>query len=267
MTRAAVHTAVAVLGVLALASCAQPGEPTVAPDGPPPTATATATPTATAEPSASVSTAPEVGRAFESQDGAVRFALPEGWSVDDRSAMGDASEMYNRGPGWLNDLVVLDEQGDQMLWYREDYGIDFVDCTPEPTDAVEIEVEPFVPEVAARLEQAGGRAVVLAEVAPASEWGTAAPDAWAVAMGLAVRAGTAEEGCSDISSVVWTGSRIVHVDAVTDSPAAADLPDTTIQFDDEQSARAWLDGAEADTIVGVLESLELSDTPILDAAP
>lgn len=259
---AAARASIAVLAALALVSCAQPGaEPTVAPDGPPPSASASASPTAA--PSASASSA-AVARLFEAQDGAVRFELPAGWSVDDRSAMGEASEMYDRGPGWLNDLVVLDEDGDQMLWYREEYGNDFVDCRLVRAGALEVEIEPFSTELAA----GGAQSVILAEVAEASEWDARAqPGAWSVAMGVVARSAGAEGGCSDLTPVMWTGSRVVMIDVVGDADDESGMPDVTIDFPDEQSARAWLESAEHDAIVDVLASLELTDAPVLDAAP
>ncbi len=265
----ATRASVAVLAALALASCAQPGaEPTVAPDGPPPSASASPTPTAA--PSASPSTAADARR-FEAQDGAVRIELPEGWSVDDRSVMGEASEMYNRGPGWLNELVVLDENGDQMLWYREHYGNDVVDCGELWEGFEQIEIAPFSPaQVAARAAQGNpiGPTYVVAEVAEASRFdGTAAPGAWSVAMRVLTTLPEAQEGCNGLTDVLWTGSRAVMIDAVGDAEGEQGMPDTTIDFTDEQSARAWLDSDEHDAIVDVLASLEITDAPMLDAAP
>lgn len=259
---AAARASVAVLAALALSSCAQPAaEPTVAPDGPPPSASASPAPTAA--PSASPSAAADARR-FQAQDGAVRFELPEGWTVDDRSAMGEASELYNRGPGWLNDLIVLDEDGDQMLWYREDYGNDFIDCRLVRPDAIEIEIEPFSTELTA----AGAEALILAEVAEASEWDARrGPGEWSVAMAVVARSSDAEEGCSDLTPVIWSDSRVMMIDAVGDAADEQGMPDTTIDFPDEQSARAWLESDEHDAIVEVLASLEITDAPMLDAAP
>jgi hypothetical protein len=260
-----IRTAVTAFTVLALASCAQPDtESTVAPDGPPPTASATATtaPTAAAQPSATPSTAPDVGRAFESQDGAVRFALPEGWSVDDRSAMGEATEMYDRGPGWLNELVILDAQGDQMVWYREHYGNDYVVCGELWEGYEQTELAPLPPG------QGTGPTFIVDEVAEATRFGgTAAPGAWSVAMRVLTTLPDGQDGCTGLTDVLWTGSRAVWIDAVGDSEDQPGVPDTTIDFADERSARAGLEGAEHDAIVDVLTSLELTDAPILDRAP
>lgn len=268
-TAAAFRASAAVLAALALGSCAQPAaEPTVAPDGPPPSATATQPPAETTAPSPS-STAG--ARVFEAQDGAVRFALPEGWSVDDRSGMHEASEMYDRGPSWLNELVVLDEGGDRMLWYREDYGNDVVDCREVSADAERTEIAPFSDAlVAARAAEGNpiGPTFVLAELGEAAQLDPAGePGAWSVVMGVVTTLPGAQEGCSDLTDVLWSGSRVVLLDVVGDAELEAGVPDPTIDFPDEQSARAWLESDEHDEIVDVLESLELTDAPLLDAAP
>lgn len=268
-TTAAVRACVAVLAALALASCAQPGAgPTVAPDGPRPSATATEPPADTGTPSPS-STAS--ARIFEAQDGAVRFELPQEWSVDDRSAMGEASEMYDRAAGWLNELVVLDEDGDQMLWHREDYGNDFVDCREVSADAERTEIAPFSDAlVAARAAEGNpiGPTFVLAELGEASQFDASGePGEWSVSMGVVTTLPEAQEGCSELTDVLWSGSRVVQIDVVGDAQDASGVPDTTIDFPDEQSARAWLESAEHDAIVGLLASLELTEAPVLDAAP
>lgn len=265
---AAARASVAVLVALALASCAQPGAgPTVAPDGPPPSASASATPTAA--PSVTPSAAADARR-FEAQDGAARFELPEGWTVDDRSAMGDASEMYDRGPGWLNDLVVLDADGDQMLWYREHYGTDTYDCDIEQPDVERTEIAPLAPELVAALEADGydiGTTYVQVRVAEAAEFrGDAQPGDWAVRMEV-IRVLPEEDGCVPVVSEMATGSRVVLIDAVGDTEGEQGMPDTTIDFADEQSARAWLQSDEHAAILEVLASLELTDAPMLDAAP
>ncbi|ROR65943.1 hypothetical protein [Agrococcus jenensis] len=274
-TTAAVRASVAVLAALALASCAQPGaEPTVAPDGPPPSASASAAPTASASPTASATASPGITVAthdFEAQDGAVRFSLPEGWSVDDRSAMHEGSEMYDNGPSWLNELVVLDEDGDRMLWYREDYGNDFLECREVSADAERTEITPFSEELAAARAAEGdpiGPTFALAELGEAAQFDAAGePGEWSVVMGVVTTLPVAQDGCSDLTDVLWSGSRVVLLDVVGDAEREDGIPDPTIDFPDEQSARAWLESAEHDAIIGVLQSLELTDAPLLDAAP
>ena len=259
-TTAAVRASVAVLAALALAACAQPGaEPTVAPDSPPPGASATATPTASPSPTP-IAADGEASRVFEAQDGAVRFTLPEGWSVDDRSAMHEASEMYDNGPGWLNELVVLDEDGDRMLWYREDYGHDVVACDFEPPEYERIEIAPLA-------SADSGTTYVQAQVAEAHALDARSdPGAWSVAMEVVTML-PEEDGCFPFTDALWTGSRVAYIDVVGDAEREDGIPDPTIDFSDEQSARAWLGSAEHDAIIGVLQSLELTDAPLLDAAP
>ncbi|MET4098427.1 hypothetical protein ABIB37_000664 [Agrococcus sp. UYP10] len=270
-TTAAVRASVAVLAALTLASCAQPGtEPTVAPDGPPPSASATAAPTASASPTPSAA-AGAASRVFEAQDGAVRFSLPEGWSVDDRSAMHEASEMYDNGPSWLNELVVLDEDGDRMLWYRERPGNDSVDCREVSADAERTEITPFSEELVAARAAEGepiGPTFALAELGEAAQFDAAGePGEWSVVMGVVTTLPVTQDGCSDLTDVLWSGSRVVLLDVVGDAEREDGIPDPTIDFPDEQSARAWLGSAEHDAIIGVLQSLELTDAPLLDAAP
>lgn len=264
----ALRACITVLAALVLAGCAQPAAApeTAAPTAAPTAATETAAPT-----SAPVSEAAAAEGVFESQDGAVRFELPEGWSVDDRSAMGEASQMYDRGPGWLNDVVVVDEDGDRMVWYREHYGNDTVDCREVQTGALEIAIEPFSPELRDRLQQepaGSGTALILGEVGEASTWDAAAQaGTWSVAMGVVTQLPGAVEGCSDLTDAVWTGTRVAMIDVVADAETATGEPDTTIDFADEQSARAWMASAEADAVIGLLESMRLTDAPLLDTAP
>lgn len=272
-TARALRASAVLVAALVLASCAQPA---TAPTATPPTtatpAPTTQAPTASApEPTPSTTAEPHTSGAFEAQDGAVRVSLPAGWSVDDRSAMGEASEMYNRGPGWLNDLIVLDEDGDQMLWYREYYGIDFIDCREVQADAARTEIALFSQETLDERAAAGepaGASFVLAEVAESSRWdGMAGPGTWSVAMRVVTTTDETSDGCSDLTTELWSGTRMVWVDVVSDAATETGEPDTTVEFADEPSARAWLQSGEAEAIVSVLESLELRAAPVLDAAP
>lgn len=273
-TTALALRASAVLGAaLLLASCAQPGAaPTAAPPTTATPAPTTQAPTASApEPTPSTTAEPDTAGAFEAQDGAVRFVLPEGWSIDDRSAMGEASEMYDRGPGWLNDLIVLDEDGDQMLWYRERYGNDTTDCREVMSDAVRTDIQLFSDETLDERAAAGdpvGASLVLAEAAESTRWDAMAQQgAWSVSMQVMTTLDETLEGCSDLTDVLWTGERAVWVDVVGDAATETGEPDTTLDFADEPSARAWLQSAEAAAITGVLESMRLTAAPVLDAAP
>ncbi|KAA6435169.1 hypothetical protein FQ330_05270 [Agrococcus sediminis] len=264
----ALRASAAVLAALALAACAQPAAP-AAPSSPAAEPAPTTAPTASATPEPSASA--ELWRAFESQDGAVRFAVPEGWSVDDRSAMGEASEMYDRGPGWLNELVVLDGDGAQMLWYREAYGTDFADCRPIYETPIKAPVDPYSPEARAVIEQSGGSAgpsFVLGELAEASTWSNdAAPGAWSTTMGMTTTIDPSHETCLDQTGVLWLGNRIAEVSVTADGAGAAGEPDTTIDFGSEQLARDWFAGEEAALLVDVLSSFEFTGAPVLEEAP
>lgn len=256
---------------LPLAGCTQSAAvPSTAPSTPQPTASVTSEPGI--EPSASATAPAPAGAAWQTRDGAMRLQLPEGWSVDDRSAMGEASEMVNRGPGWLNDVMVLDAQGDRMLWYREHYGTDFVDCREVQAHSLEIGIEPFSPELVDELERQGApvpQLLILAETAEASTWAAdATPGAWAVAMGVSAQMPTSPgDGCSALTDVLYLGNRVAELDVVADDVDAAGEADTTIGFADEQAARAWLEGDEAALLVEVLSSIELTGAPMLDEAP
>lgn len=266
--------------VLALTACAPPAaEPTTAPTTTPttaPTAPASTTPpdasaTESAEPSGSGEPA---GQVFETQDGAMRVTLPEGWSVDDRSAMGEPSEMYDRGPGWLNDVVLLDEDGDQMLWYREQYGNDFVDCTVVPADVAQ-PVDPFAPALRERLDAeaaAEGRPApelqIRSGLQEVTEWDGAQDvptGEWTASLDLTSHLWHEGEDCG-WAEEVWTGSRIVMVGAVGDQPGA-DGPGSQISFGSQQAALDWFAGAEVAQLLEVLESLEITDAPLLDREP
>ncbi|MEE3703927.1 hypothetical protein V2H43_10995, partial [Pasteurella multocida] len=186
-------------------------------------------------------------------------------------AMGEASQMYDRGPGWLNHLIVLDEDGDQMLWYRERYGTDFEDCRSFEPGSTRIEIAPFSQAMLDERAAQGnpiGATLVLVQVAEATTWdGTAQPGAWSVSMSVMRTLDDPQEGCSDLTEVLWTGSRVVFADVVGDAPAETGEPDITVDFADEPSARAWLQSAEAAAITGVLESMQLTAAPVLDEAP
>lgn len=270
--------AAALLLALVLTGCAQPATvPTASPRAQDPDASAPPTPIASAaDPSASAApepdAEPDVGATWATQDGAMRLRLPEGWRVDDRSAMGEASEMHDRGPGWLNDVMLLDDGGDQMLWYREAYGNDFIGCREVQADSLEIDIEPYSPALVDELERQGAsapEALILAETAEAATWEPdAAPGTWSVAMGVVARLPAAPgEGCSDLTEMLWLGNRIAEIDVVGDAAGADGEPDPTIDFADERGARAWLEGDEAAMLVEVLSSIELTGAPVLDAAP
>ena len=248
MTRSpafALRASVAVLTALALAACS-PAAPTET--GAPAASSASPAPsTATPTPEPTSSAADPVAHAFESQDGAVRFLLPEGWSVDDRSAMGEASEMYNHEPGWLNDLVLLDETGAQMLWYREYYGDDSFVCADR-----EWQLEVLAP------------VVIVGSAGPATDFrADGTPGAGAARMRLqSVRTGE----CPGFDESIWLGNRVASVDAVSDEPGP-EMPEPVIEFADEQAASAWLQGEEAAELIDVLSSMELTGAPMLDEAP
>ncbi|SFS03897.1 hypothetical protein SAMN04487783_0800 [Agrococcus baldri] len=267
----ALRASVAVLTAFALAACtpaapAQPEAPAA-----PSAAASTAAPTAGPAPT---ETGSAEAPAFESQDGAVRFTLPEGWSVDDRSAMGEASEMQNRGPGWLNDLVVLDAEGEQMLWYREYYGSDFAHCYVLPADVAE-PVDPLVPELRERLDaEAAARGHEPLEFQLRSglqesiEWNgeTDVPTGeWTASLALTAHVWTDGEDCG-WTEEVWVGDRTATVGAVGDRPGP-DSPASPIVFGSEQAARDWLAGDEAAVLLETLESIEFTGAPMLDAAP
>lgn len=57
----------------------------------------------------------------ETQNDSASFRIPEGWSVDDRSSMRpDAlGTALNDAPGWVNEILVLDEHGEQRLRYED----------------------------------------------------------------------------------------------------------------------------------------------------
>lgn len=264
----ALRASVAALTALALAACTPaapaateaPSTPSATPSAPSAAPTAMPAPTETAT-ETETETETADGQVFESQDGAVRFTLPEGWSVDDRSAMGGASEMYDRGPGWLNELLVLDADGDQMLWYRETYGNDFVDCYPSSAD-IAIPASPLT---------SGGdefefqiRSGLQADI----EWDgeqDVPTGAWLVTLDLMVRQSWDGEDCGWAEELPGQ-HRVVMVGAVGDEPDEDGQP-SQIVFGSEQAARDWLEGDEAATLVEVLSSLELTDAPMLDAAP
>lgn len=254
----ALRASVAVLTALALAACS-PAAPTetgaaVAPSASPAPSTGAPTP----EPTSSA--ADPIAHAFESQDGAVRFLLPEGWSVDDRSAMGEASEMYNHEPGWLNDLVLLDETGAQMLWYREYYGDDSVVCADREWQ-LEVPIEPYGPALAG---EELAPVVIVGSAGPATDFrADGTPGAGAARMRLqSVRTGE----CPGFDESIWLGDRVASVDAVSDEPGP-EMPEPVIEFADEQAASAWLQGEEAAELIDVLSSMELTGAPMLDEAP
>ncbi|GEK81132.1 hypothetical protein [Agrococcus baldri] len=265
-TTLVLRASVAAALALALAACS-PSAPaqTEAPANPSASAPVTSTAPPASDPTAQDPGADE--RVFVSQDGAVRFTLPDGWTVDDRSAMGEASEMYDRGPGWLNELVLLDDGGAEMVWYRERYGDDAVVCDDREWP-LEVPIEPYGPELLERFQAEGwdaGRVLIVgeADLATRFEHG-AAPEAGAVQMGLQTR--FERGGCAGVDESLSLGSRIAQVDVVADAPGAQ-TPDTTLGFPDAESARAWLDGEEAATLVELLSSIEFTGAPLLDAAP
>lgn len=255
----ALRASVAVLTALALAACtpAAPAE-TEAP-GTPSAEPAPSTPVATAEPAPTESeaTGPQM---FASQDGAVRIALPEGWSVDDRSAMGPVSEMYNTGPRWLNDLVLLDSTGAQMVWYRETYGDDHVVCADREWE-LEVPIEPHGPGMS---DVTPAPVVIVGQAGLATDfrW-DAEPGAGGAAMGLQVQL---SGDCAGYDESIWLGDRVAHVDVVADAPGA-EQPETSIAFPDEQAAHDWLQGEEAAQLIEVLSSIEFTGAPLLDQAP
>lgn len=57
----------------------------------------------------------------ETQNGSASFRIPAAWSIDDRSSMRpDASgAALNDAPGWVNEILVLDEHGAQRLRYED----------------------------------------------------------------------------------------------------------------------------------------------------
>lgn len=256
----ALRASVACIAALALVACtpAAPAE-TEAPATPSsPPAPSTTAPTAQPTPSETGADA----QAFESQDGAVRFTLPEGWSVDDRSAMGPVSEMYDRGPGWLNDLVLLDETGAQMLWYREHYGNDFIDCYPSAADIA----------IPATPRTSGGDAFefqIRSGLQPLTEWDgeqDVPTGEWVVSLDLMVRQPPIDGDDCGWADELPAATRMVMMGAVGDQPGEQGEP-SQIVFDSEQGARDWLEGAEAATLIEVLSSVELTDAPMLDEAP
>lgn len=270
-TALALRASVAAAIALALTACSstaatEPEAPTTPSTSvPAPSSVPPATDPAPSEPDAQL---------FESQDGAVRFTLPEGWSVDDRSAMGEASEMYNRGPGWLNELVLLDDDGDQMLWYREDYGNDSVDCYTLPAD-IAVAADPLSPELRAE-DEANAAAIgqeptefqIRSGLERGVEWDgqqDVATGEWFASLDLMQHNVSADEDCG-WAEELGAGGRMAMIGAVGDhaTDGGARSP---IVFDSEQAARDWFESDEVATLIEVLSSVEFTGTPILDTAP
>lgn len=259
---ATTRTTIAAVAALVLAGCAV-AEPST---GPGPDASGRASPS------------PSEGSAdegvFESQDGAVRMQLPEGWSVVDRSAMGEASEIYNSGPAWLNDLVVVDADGDQMLWYREAYGDDSFECVVEEVDLSQ-SVDPFSPDLRGELDaqaEAEGRPSpeieIRVDLMADADWDgqqSVPTGEWIVSLDLMQQIQVSGEECGWDESV-WAGNRVVRVSGVGDEPGS-DSPASPIVLGSEQAARDWLTSDEAGMLVEVLASIELTGAPLLDQAP
>lgn len=57
----------------------------------------------------------------ETQNGSASFRIPDGWSIDDRSSMrpDPLGMARNDAPGWVNEILVLDERGEQRLRYED----------------------------------------------------------------------------------------------------------------------------------------------------
>ncbi len=270
----ALRASAAVLAALALAACAQPAAP-AAPSSPAAEPAPTGAPTASATPAPSASA--DVWRAFESQDGAVRLSLPPGWTVEDRSAVEPESEMYNTGPGWLNDLVVRDGEGDAMLVYQEYYGNDSFVCAEPPAADVAVPVEPFAPTLRAELDAAGAqhgyppvevqvRSGLQEDIAWDGERDVPTGQ-WRASLGMFALVPSGEH-CEWDGWVpeIWAGNRIVIVEAVADR-LQDDGAAGQIMFGSEQAARDWLESEEVATLIDVLESLELTGAPVLEEAP
>ncbi|UOW01986.1 hypothetical protein [Agrococcus sp. SCSIO52902] len=268
----ALRASAAVLAALALAACAQPAAP-AAPSSPAAEPAPTGAPTASATPAPSASA--ELWRAFESQDGAVRLSLPPGWTVEDRSAVEPESEMYNTGPGWLNDLVVRDGEGDAMLVYQEHYGNDSFVCAVPPTPDIALPVDPYASSL--RTEIDGERAQhglpaaavqvrsgLQEEVAWDGERDVPTGE-WSASLGMMMRTIIDGEDCG-WAPEIWAGNRIVMVEAVADR-LRDDGTGDRILFGSEQAARDWLESEEVATLIDVLESLELTGAPVLEEAP
>lgn len=270
MPRTAVSAALVAVAALALSACAQPGGS--APSSPAPASQApTAEPTA--EPTGSPTEHADGWQPFTTQDGAISLRIPAGWSVDDRSALGEASEMYNRGPNWLNELVILDAEGSQMLWYREHYGNDAVEC---PGDDL---VPPTLSQPVAPYDEAGlaamretlGREIELAihgDVQPE----IVQQDDQYVESGRGVVALALESQGDPADTCGYggpfpTGDGIGQLSAVADAASEGGHPDTAIAFESEAAAEAWLEGEEAATIVEVMASLQIAWGPRPTVAP
>ncbi|WAC66764.1 hypothetical protein OVA14_03030 [Agrococcus sp. SL85] len=270
MHRTATSAAIVAVAALALSACAQPGGD--APSSPAPS-TQAPTAEATAEPTGSPTGPADGWQSFTTQDGAISLRVPAGWSVDDRSALGEASEMYNRGPGWLNELVILDAEGSQVLWYREHYGNDAVEC---PGDDL---VEPLLSVPVAPYDEAGlaamrdgiGREIELAvhgDVDPEIvQQGDQYVESGRGVVELALEnQGDPADTCG-YGGPFPTGGGVGLLSAVADSAAEGGYPDTAIAFESEAAAEAWLDGEESATIVEVMASLQIAWGPRPTVAP
>lgn len=257
-----IRTLLVVVGVTVLAACAPASNEPEASEA----AASSDPPSTTSEPSAS--TAPDDLWTFETRDGSMRMALPDGWTVDDRSVVSPGSEMYNAGPTWLGDVVVLDADGDQMLWYRETYGTDqALPCGQPPAAALEQSADPMTAGLRADLEaQAAATGVAVPDFQIRGEVAVfGAPSRWVATLGLV--AGLPDGAQCGWSGEIWAGSRLVEVDAVGDDPSSDGSPASPIAFGSEEAATAWLGGHEAATIAAVLASIELTGAPLLDYAP
>ncbi|WP_405218480.1 hypothetical protein [Agrococcus sp. Ld7] len=264
----ALAASLVVLGSLSLAGCGQP----VAPAAP---STPATSPPAQPEPTASLTPEPTAAadgwHAFETQDGAMRMRLPDGWSVEDRSAM-EASEMYNTGPRWLNDLIVLDQDGNAMLSYEEAYGDDSSVCAEwQPAD-IEVAVDPYSPSMRDAAQDAGmpPEVQVRSDIQQLLDWDgerDVPTGDWAVSLDmLAAVPSSAECEWDGWEAEVWAGSRLAMVRAIADEPAD-DGTGRQIVIRGEQEARAWFASDEAATLVDVLSTVQFTGAPLLDTAP